>query len=99
MNHQEQTNKSRQQIKTLLSEGLSEPEYYGDLVYKVKKRVGRNDFSFRFRKIITRYRRIGNNLNVMRQSACLGFECYATVCMLRLGSFKTGLRSPVILYY
>ena len=28
-------------------------------------------FSFQFRKIITRYRRIGYNLNVMRQSACL----------------------------
>ena len=26
---------------------------------------------FQFRKIITRYRRIGYNLNVMRQSACL----------------------------
>ena len=28
-------------------------------------------FSFQFRKIITRYRCIGYNLNVMRQSACL----------------------------
>ena len=28
-------------------------------------------FSFQFRKIITRYRRIGYNLNVMRQYACL----------------------------
>ena len=31
-------------------------------------------FSFQFRKIITRYRRIGYNLNVMRQSACLVFN-------------------------
>ena len=31
-------------------------------------------FSFQFRKIITRYRRIGHNLNVMRQSACLVFN-------------------------
>ena len=58
-------------LKTLLSEGLSEPEFYGDLVYKFKKLIGSNDFSFQFRKIITRYRRIGYNLNVMRQSACL----------------------------
>ena len=36
-----------------------------------KKLKGINDFSFQFRKIITRYRRIGYNLNVMRQSACL----------------------------
>ena len=34
----------------------------------------RNDFSFQFGKIITRYRRIGYNLNVMRQSACLVFN-------------------------
>ena len=46
-------------LKTLLSEGLSEPEFYGDLVYKFKKFIGSNDFSFQFRKIITRYRRIG----------------------------------------
>ena len=46
-------------LKTLLGEGLSEPEFYGDLVYKFKKLIGRNDFSFQFRKIITRYRRIG----------------------------------------
>ena len=58
----------------ILSEGLSEPEFYGDLVYKFKKLKGINDFSFQFRKIITRYRRIGYNLNVMRQSACLVFN-------------------------
>ena len=46
-----------------------------DLVYKFKKLIGSNDFSFQFRKkIITRYRRIGYNLNVMRQSACLVFN-------------------------
>ena len=31
-------------------------------------------FSVQFRKIITRYRRIGYKLNVMRQSACLVFN-------------------------
>ena len=35
---------------------------------------GRNEFSFQFRKIETGYRRIGYNLNVMRQSACLVFN-------------------------
>ena len=39
-----------------------------------KKLIGRNDISFQFRKILTRYRRIGYNLNVMRQSACLVFN-------------------------
>ena len=45
---------------------LSEPEFYGDLVYKFKKSIGRNDFSDQFRKIIIRYKRIGYNINVMR---------------------------------
>ena len=44
------------------------------MVYKFKKLIGMNDFSFQFRKIITRYRRIGYNINVMQQSACLGFN-------------------------
>ena len=61
-------------LKTLLGEGLSELEFYGDLVYKFKKLIGRKDFSFQFRKIITRYRRIGYNLNVMRQSVYLVFS-------------------------
>ena len=42
--------------------------------FTFKKLIGRNDFSFQFRKIITRYRRIGYNLNDMRQYACLVFN-------------------------
>ena len=37
-------------LKTLLGEGLSEPEFYGRLVYKFKEMIGKNDFSFQFRK-------------------------------------------------
>ena len=60
--------------KTLSREGLSKPEFNGDLVYKFRKLIGRNDFFFSVqKKIITRYRRIGYNLNV-RQSACLVFN-------------------------
>ena len=51
-----------------------QPEFYGDLVYKFKKIVGRADFSDQFRKIIVRYKRIGYNINIMRQSACLVFN-------------------------
>ena len=71
--HYELISKFNVGLKTLLREGLSEPEFYCDLVYKFKKLKGKND-SFQFRKIITRYRRIGYNLNVMRQSACLVFN-------------------------
>ena len=48
-----------------------EPEFYDDLVYKFIKIRGMTDFSDQFRKIKMRYKRIGYDLNVMRQSACL----------------------------
>ena len=35
--------------KSLLHQGLSEPVFYGDLVYKFIKIMGRNDFSDQFR--------------------------------------------------
>ena len=44
------------ELKTLLHQGLSEPEFYGDLVYKFKQIVARADFSDQFRKIIVRYK-------------------------------------------
>ena len=51
----------------------SEPEVYGDLhvVFKFKMIMGRADNSNQFRKMIIRHKRIGYNLNVKRQSACL----------------------------
>ena len=49
-------------------------ELYSVLDYKFKKLIGRNDFYFQLRRIITRYRRIGYNFNVMQQSACLVFN-------------------------
>ena len=58
-------------LKSLLHQDLSESEFYGDFVYKLKKIRGMPDYSDQFRKIIMRYKRIGYNLNVMRQSACL----------------------------
>ena len=58
-------------LKTLLLQGLSEPEFYGDLVYKFRKIIGKNDFPYHFKKIVVRYKKIGYNINVMRQTACL----------------------------
>ena len=69
--HYELISKFSVGLESLLHKGLSEPEFYGDLVYKFKKIRGMTDFSDQFRKIIMRYKRIGYNLNVMRQSACL----------------------------
>ena len=57
--------------KTLLQQGISEPEFYGDLVYRFRKLVGKSNFSEQFRKLINRYKRIGYSLDIMRQTACL----------------------------
>ena len=58
-------------LKTLLLQGLSEPEFYGDLVYEFIKIIGKNDFSYHFNKIFVRYKKIGYNIDVLRQTACL----------------------------
>ena len=59
-------------LKSLLRQGLSEPEFYGDLVYILKNIVGSNIFSAQFIKIIFHYRKVGYNINVLKQTACLG---------------------------
>ena len=58
-------------LKTLLQRGISEPEFYGDLVYRFTKIVGKSNFLEQFRKLINRYKRIGYSLDIMRQTACL----------------------------
>ena len=47
---------------SLLRQGLSEPDFYGDLVYKLKKIVGSYNFSAQFIKIIYHYKKIGYNI-------------------------------------
>ena len=51
---------------TLLQQSISEPELYGDLVYRFRKIVGKSNFSEQFRKLINRYKRIGYSLEIMR---------------------------------
>ena len=58
-------------LKTPLLQGLSTPEFYGDLVYKFRKIIGKNDFPYHFKKIIIRYKKIGYNIDVLRETACL----------------------------
>ena len=54
-------------LKSLLHKGLSEPEFCSDLVKKFKKIMGRTDFSDQFRNKIIIHKRIGYDLNAMRQ--------------------------------
>ena len=70
-------------LKTLLLQGLSEPEFYGDLVYKFRKMIGKNDFSYHFKKIIARYKKIGrlqhSNFIAGRPKAALLFWFFSDI--------------------
>ena len=50
--HHELVSKFNVGLKSFLHQGLLESEFYGDLVYKFKKIMGRPDFSDQFRKLI-----------------------------------------------
>ena len=56
---------------SLSRQGISEPEFYGDLVCKSKLIVGSNNILAQFIKIISHYKKIGYNINVLQQTACL----------------------------
>ena len=58
-------------LKTPLHQGISELIFYGDLVYKFKRIVRKSNFIDQFKKIAKRYIRVGYNLDIMRQFACL----------------------------
>ena len=69
-------------LKSLLRQGLSEPDFYSELVYKLKKIVGSNIFSAQFIKIISHYKKIGYNINVLQQTACLVFNPITVATLL-----------------
>ena len=55
-----------------LERGIPEPEFYGDLMHKFRKIIGnKKDFPYHFKKIIVRFKEIGYDIDVFRQSACL----------------------------
>ena len=58
-------------LKTFLLQGLSEPEFYGNLMYKFRKIISKYNFPYHFKKINVRYKKIGYNIDVLRQTACL----------------------------
>ena len=66
-------------LKTLLQQGISEPIFYGDSVHEFKRIVVKPNFGDQFKKIIKRYIKVGYNLDVMRQSACLVLNLI-TIC-------------------
>ena len=44
-------------LKTLLLQGHSERAFYGNLVNKFRKIIGKYDFPYHFKKIIVRYKK------------------------------------------
>ena len=58
-------------LKSLLRQGLSEPGICGGLVCGLGKIVGSDNFSAQFIKIVFHYKKIGYNINVSQQTACL----------------------------
>ena len=57
--------------KNLMQQGICNPEFYGDLVYKFKKIIGNPYFSNLLKRIVNRFKRAGHSLDIMRQTACL----------------------------
>ena len=58
-------------LKSLLCQILLGPEFYGDLVYKLKEIVGSYNISAQFIKMVSHYKKISYNLNVLQKTACL----------------------------
>ena len=49
----------------LFYKGISEALFYGDLVYKFKRIIGKPNFSDRLKKTIKRYKKVGNNMDIL----------------------------------
>ena len=87
-----QFQKSNVGLKSLLQQGLSEPEFYGDLVYKFRKIYACNAFSTQCRKTILQYIMIGYNENVIRQTACMAVRPITVNNFASLFGCKKGKR-------
>ena len=53
-----------------MQQGICNPEFYRDLVYKFKKIIGNPNFSNLFKRIVNRFKRTGYSLDILRQTAC-----------------------------
>ena len=53
----------------LLLQGVSQLEFFGDIIYKLRKIKGKPNFSERFQKTIKRHKNMGYDINAMKQSA------------------------------
>ena len=56
-----------------MQQGICNPEFYGDLVYKFNKIIGNPNFSDLFKRIVNCFKRAGYTLEIIRQTACQVF--------------------------
>ena len=56
-----------------MQQGICDPEFYGDLVYKFKN-IGNLNFSNLFKRIVNRFKGAAYTLDIMRQTACLAIK-------------------------
>ncbi|WP_187355599.1 hypothetical protein ['Paenibacillus yunnanensis' Narsing Rao et al. 2020] len=61
-------------LKSLLNLGISQPEFYGDVVYKLRRLKFNNTFNLLFRKLITEFIAKGYERKILRQTTCLVFN-------------------------
>ena len=57
-----------------MQQGIYNPEFYGDLVYKFKKIIENPSFSNCFKRIVNRFKRAWYSLDIMWQTAFLVFN-------------------------
>ena len=55
--------------------------FYGDLVYKFKRIVGKSNFSDQFKKVIKRYTNIGYNMDIKRRKLNQGSKAALLLCI------------------
>ena len=72
--HFELIEKYHASLKKLMQQGISNPEFYGDLVYRFTKIIGNPNFSDLFKRIVNRFKRARYTLDIMRQTAWLVFN-------------------------
>jgi hypothetical protein len=68
--------KFKNDLKTLLRQGISQPDFYGDVIYKLGMILGHCHFSVVFTKIIKLFIKRGYDPTIRRPTACLVFNTF-----------------------
>ena len=68
--------KYRCNMKTLMQQGMSHPEFYGDVIYKLRKIVGHSHFQSLFIKIIKKFIKRSYDPSILQCTACLVVDPY-----------------------